>query len=163
MPIFRLADHRRRISTLIAASFLAATVTVGGPAFAQTDEPSPSTGSARSESEHPAPDSSTPRLAAAAAGLLTGRLLYTTASNLTPRPMNSGVVTAYRLTGSQFEFHGETVIFDPNGDWSISGLPAGEYRSVIAKRARSPTRAVGMSTTGPCARPTLLRCSTAYH
>jgi len=127
MPIFRLADHRRALATLIAASFVAATVTVGGPATAQTDEPSPSTGSARSASERPAPDSSTPGLAPAAAGLLTGRLLYTTASNLTPRPMNSGVVTAYRWTGSRFEEQGETVIFDADGDWSISGLPAGDY------------------------------------
>jgi len=128
------AASRRVLAALIATSFAAATVTIGGPAIAQTEEPPPSLVSERGGidrvgPDRVGPDPSTEGLEPAAAGLVTGRVLYRTLANLTPRPLESGYVTFYRLNtlSENLELEAFASTFDADGDWSKAGLPAGTY------------------------------------
>ncbi len=116
MPSIALGMFRRGLAALVVASCVAMSVMSGGAASAQTERPLP-----------PAP--SADAFESAAAGLVTGRLLYTTAANPTPRPLEFGYVTFYLLNpvSSRFEYQDSTSTFDADGDWSKAGLPAGTY------------------------------------
>lgn len=117
--------RRRGLAAVLAASLIT-TIVTSAPAVAQTDAPAAS--SARDDSR--TPDATTEGFSAAAAGLVTGRLLFRTDAAPAGKPVVSGQVTAYRQnegTGD-FLFVGSTTAFDTDGDWQISGLPIGTYR-----------------------------------
>ncbi|MBA4246789.1 MAG: hypothetical protein C0444_00625 [Microbacterium sp.] len=117
--------RRRALSVLLAAAVAVATITAAGPAVAQTDaQPAP-----LSSSESRTPDASTEQLTAAAAGVVSGRLLFSTNAVPAGTPVVNGEVTAYRENPlGDFVPQDATDVFDADGDWSISGLPAGTYK-----------------------------------
>jgi putative cell wall-binding protein len=118
--------RRRGLAVVLAASFIATTLVTAAPAVAQTDALAASSASDDSRS----PDLSTEGLTAAAAGLVSGRLLFSTDLNPGGEPVVDGVVTAYRFdaVNNRYIAVDETRSFDTDGDWSISGLLAGSYR-----------------------------------
>lgn len=69
-------------------------------------------------------------LSAAAAGDVTGRILIRPTGSGVTQPATTGntVVRFWRDQGGQFFLEGGVGSFDAEGDFSISGLPAGSYR-----------------------------------
>ena len=104
--------RRRALAAVLTASFVAATIVTAGPAVASRT-----------------PDAGGESLTAAAAGVVSGRLLFSTNAAPAGVPVVGGRVTAYRENGvGDFVIEDATDVFDADGDWSISGLPVGTYR-----------------------------------
>ena len=117
----------RGLAVVLTASIVTATLVSAIPAAAQTG----ATGmSSTSREDARNPDSTAEGFTAAAAGLVTGRLLFRTDAAPAGKPVVFGRVLAYRQnegTGD-FLFVDGTSIFDADGDWQIAGLPIGTYR-----------------------------------
>ena len=119
--------NRPGLVAALTASIVVSLLMTGGPALAQVEPPA---NEPTSRSDRPTADAPAEGLQPAAAGLLTGRLLFSTEANPTVRPVSNGNVTAYRFdTGtSRWVLQAFATTFNGSGDWSLAGLPAGEYR-----------------------------------
>jgi putative cell wall-binding protein len=102
------------------------------PAQARTIEPVPPVGlspvaEADSGARVPSP---APGLTAAAAGEVTGRILISPDGGGATQPATTGNTTVrfWRDEAGQYFLEDAVGTFDSEGDFSISGLPAGEYR-----------------------------------
>lgn len=151
-----VTPHRRRaLSALLTAAVAVATITAAGPAVAQSGAQSAPLASNESRT----PDASTEPLTAAAAGLVSGRLLYSTTSIPAGTPVATGEVTAYRQNlAGDFVVQDVTDVFDAEGDWSLSGLPAGTYKFSFMQDGASFNSRVwheGMRTAGFATQVTL--------
>jgi putative cell wall-binding protein len=127
--------RRRGLATVLAASILATTIAAAPPALAQTD--APAAASARDDSR--TPDAGTGDLSSVAAGLVTGRVQFSTTSNPTPRAVDVGEVVAYRYNPGvdRWFWAAATVEFDAEGDWQIADLPVGTYTFSFRQQTES--------------------------
>lgn len=118
--------RRRSLAAVLTATLVATTLLTAVPAVAQTDAPA----APASRDDARTPDGSTEGLTAAAAGLVSGRLLFSTTSNPGGEPVSIGEVVAFResLFTGDFLWQDSTSTFDVEGDWSMPDLPVGNYR-----------------------------------